>query len=130
MNFYDHFMIECENAVQRSHKMLLLGDLNSNTLSTKLPECRLLRNFTSSFGFKDMFAGPTRITESTSSHLDAFLTNSEFSFDDVVALPVGFSDHHIVVGTYLARRSHQLSGHKFINVRPYHKLDSNLLHTI
>ena len=42
MNFYDHFMMECENAVQRSHKMLFLGDLDSNTLSTKLPECRLL----------------------------------------------------------------------------------------
>ena len=130
MDFYDHFMIECENGVQRSQKMLLLGDLNSDTLSTKLPECRLLQSFSSSFGLQDMFVGPTRVTESTSSHLDVFLTNSVFSFTDVTALPVGFSNHHIVVGTYLTRRSHQPSGHKFINVRSYRKLDPNLLCTI
>lgn len=69
----------------------------------------------------------TRITETTPSHLDVFLTNSVFSFTDVIALPVGFSDHHVVVGTYLTRQSHQPSGHKLINVRSYGKLDSNLL---
>ena len=104
-----------------------VGDLNSDTLSTKLPECRLLQSFSSSFGLQDMFAGPTRVTESTSSHLDVFLTNSVFSFTDVTAFLVGFSDHHIVVGTYLTRRSHQPSGHKFINVRSYRKLDPSLL---
>ena len=59
-----------------------------------------------------------------------FLTNSIFSFTDVIALPVAFSNHHIVVGTYFTRQSHQLSGHKLINVRSYHKLDSTLLHVI
>jgi len=130
MDFYDHFTLEHENAVQRSKKLLLLGDLNSNTLSSQLPECHLLRSFTSSFGLQDMFTGPTRVTESTSSHLDVFLTNSRYSFTDVMALPVGFSDHHIVLGTYLTRRSHQPSGHKLINVRSYRKLDPALLHTI
>ena len=46
-----------------------------------------------------------------------------------MALPVGFSDHHIVLGTYLTRRSHQPSGHKLINVRSYRKLDPTLLHS-
>ena len=61
-----------------------------------------------------MFTGPTRVTESSSSHLDVFLTNCSYSFTDVTALPVGFSDHHIVVGTYLTRRSHQPTGHTLI----------------
>jgi len=106
--------------------MLLLGDLNSYTFLSQLPECRLLQSFTSSFGLQDMHGGPTRITETTSSHLDVFLTNSVFSFTDVIALPVGFNDHHVVVGTYLTRRSHQPFGHKLINVF-YSKLHSNLL---
>ena len=58
-----------------------------------------------------MFTGPTRVTDSTSSHLDIFV--------DVTAVPVGFSDHHIVMGTYLAWQSHPPSGHKFINVKSY-----------
>ena len=77
-----------------------------------------------------MFTGPTRVTDSTSSHLDVFLPNCSFSFIDVIALPVGFIDHHIVVGTYLARQSCLLSGHQFINLRSYHKLDPTLLHAI
>ena len=49
-----------------------------------------------------MFTGPTtRITELSSSHLDVFLTNCSYSFTDVIALSVGFSDRHIVVETYL-----------------------------
>jgi len=36
-------------------KMLLLGDLNSNTLSSCLPECCLLQSFALSFGLQDMF---------------------------------------------------------------------------
>ena len=67
----------------------------------------------------EMFNKPARITESTSSHLYVFLTNSSFSFDDVFAVPVGFSDHHVGMGTYvrtyLAGRSHQLHTHKVIN---------------
>ena len=123
MDFYNHFLIECENGVQRSQKMLLTGDLNSNTLSSRLPECRLLQSFTSSFGLQDMFTGPTRITESTSSHLDVFLTNNVFFFTDVIALPVGFSDC-IVVGTYLTRRSHQPTGHKLINDKAWNDVFS------
>jgi len=56
-----------------------------------------------------MFAGPIWITESVSSPLNEFLTNSTFSFSDVIALSIGFSDHH-VVGMYLTRQSHQPSG--------------------
>ena len=37
MDFYDHFMIECENAVQRSQKMLLLGDLKFQYIVNQTP---------------------------------------------------------------------------------------------
>ena len=59
-----------------------------------------------------------------------FLTNCSYSFTDVTALPVGYSDHHIVVGTYLTRRSHQPTGHTLIYVRSYQKLDPTLLRAI
>jgi len=109
---------------------LILGDLNCNALSPQLSECCLFRNFASSFELHDMFSEPTRITDSSASHLDVFLTNCTFSFIDVTALPVGFSDHHIVVGTYLTRRFRQPVGHTYINARPYRKLDPALLQTI
>jgi len=96
-------------------------NLNCNTLSPQLSECRLFKSFTSSFALDDMFSEPTRITDSSASHLDVFLTNCTFSFADVTALPVGFSDHHIVVGTYLTRCSRQPAGHTHIIVRSYRK---------
>ena len=77
-----------------------------------------------------MFTGPTRVTDSTSSHLDVFLANCCYSFVDVTTVLVGFSDHHVVMGTYLAQQSHPPSGHKFINVRSYRRLDPTLLNDI
>lgn len=62
--------------------------------------------------------------------LDVFLTNCSYSFTDVTALPISFSDHHVVVGTYLTRRSHQFTGHVLMYVRSYRKLDPTLLHDI
>ena len=105
-----------------------MGDFNSDVLSPQLPECRLFKRFISNFDLQDMFTGPTWVTESSSLYLDVFLTNCSYSFTDVTALPVGFSDYHIVIGTYLTRHSHQPTGHTLIYVRSYQKLDPTLLH--
>ena len=67
-------LLECEKGFSCVSKLLIVGDLNSNILSPKLTECKLLDSFTNGFGFCEMFKGPTRITESTASHLDVFLT--------------------------------------------------------
>jgi len=39
--------------------------------------------------------GPTRITQSTSSHLDVLMINCSFAFADALVKPIGFSDYHI-----------------------------------
>ena len=127
MDFYEYFTIECEKGFSHTQKVLIVGDLNSNILSSKLPESKMLCSFMNAFDLCKIFNEPTRITESTSSHLDVFLTNSSFSFDNVFAVPIGFSDHHIVMGTYLARRSHQPCTHKVIYARSNWKFDSALL---
>ena len=81
-----HFTIECEKKFSHSQKVLIAGDLNSNILSSKLPgSC----SFMTAFDLCEMFNEPTWITESTSFHLDVFLTKSLFSFDDVFAVPIG-----------------------------------------
>ena len=79
------------------------------------------------FVLSDLFQGPTRIAESSCSHLDVFLTNTSCSFGDVSAVPCGFSDHHVVFGDYYCRRTHSCIGHKVINARCYGKLDPLLL---
>ena len=40
---------------------------------------------------------------------------------------MGFSDHHIVVGTYLTHRFHHPTGHTLMYLRSYWKLDPTLL---
>ena len=75
-----------------------------------------------------MFSGPTRITESSSSHLDVFLTGTSCSFSNVAGFPCSFSDHHLVLGDYFGRRSHALlCDHKVIYTRCYQKLDAAVL---
>ena len=83
----------------------------------------MLCSLMTAFDLCEMFNEPTRITESTS-RLDVFLTNSSCSFDTVFGVP---SDHHIVMGTYLAQRSHQPCTHKVISARSCRKFDPALL---
>lgn len=131
MDFYEYLTSECNQACLQTQKLLVVGDLNSNSLSPKLlPEYKLLKCFMNTIGLCEMFTGPTRITDSTSSHLDVFLTNNSCSFDNVSALPVGFSDHHLVMGNYLARRIRNEGldpTHRVIFARCYRKLDLSIL---
>ena len=77
---FNHFIIECQNGSHCSCKILIMGDFNSDVLSPQLPECRLFKRFISNFDLQDMFTGPTRITESSSSHLDVFLINCSYFY--------------------------------------------------
>ena len=83
----------------------------------------------SEFKLHDMFSGPTRITESSCSHLDVFLTGTSYSFSNVTGFPCSFSDHHLVLGDYFGRRSRHalLYDHKVIYTRCYRKLDPTVL---
>ena len=112
---------------QNFHKVLILGDLNSNLLNPTCRQAVLLHHLMNDFVLSDLFQGPTRVTESSCSHLDVFLTNNSCSFGDVSAVPCGFSDHHVVFGNYYCRRTHGCIGHKVIHARCYSKLDPLLL---
>ena len=128
-DFYDYFASECERSLlSASQKVLIVGDLNSDLLHPTLPQSRRLQDFMSDFHLSDMFSGPTRITESSSSHLDVFLTSTSCSFSNVAGFPSSFSDHHLVLGDYFGRRSHApLCDHKVIYTRYYRKLDAAVL---
>ena len=76
-DFYDNFTSECEKCIcSVDQKVLIVGDLNSDLLHPALPQSRRLQEFMSEFHVNDLFSGPTRITESSSSHLDVFLSNT------------------------------------------------------
>ena len=78
-DFYDHFASECERSLlSASQRVLIVGDLNSDLLHPTLPQSHLLQDFMSNFYLSDMFSVPTRITESSSSHLDVFLTSTSY----------------------------------------------------
>ena len=46
MDFFDHFIVECEYSSRCSCKILIMGDFNSDVLSPQLPECRLFNYIT------------------------------------------------------------------------------------
>ena len=96
--------------------MLIVGDLNSDLLHPALPQSHRLQEFMSEFHVNDLFSGPTCITESSSSHLDVFLSNTSYSFSNVVGLPCSISDHQIIIGDYFGRRSHARLSHKVIQI--------------
>lgn len=127
MDFYEYFTLEYEKGFLHVPKVLIVGDFNSNILSPKLPEWKLLDILINVLDLHEVFHGPTRITESASTHLDVFLTNCLFAFADVLAKAVWFSDHHIIMGTYLAGRTHLPCAHKVVYARNYRKIDSGFL---
>ena len=61
---------------QNFQKVLVLGDLNSNLLNTTCRQSILLYHLMNDFNLSDLFQGPTRVTESSCSHLDVFLTHT------------------------------------------------------
>ena len=83
--------------------MLIVGDLNSDLLHPTLPQSRRLKEFMSELHLEDMFSGPTRVTESSTSHLDVILSNTTYSFSNVAGFPCSFMDHHIILGDYFGR---------------------------
>ena len=131
VDFYDLFILECEKLILHNarnfQKILVLGDLNSDLLNTTCRQSILLHHLMTDFNLSDLFHGPTRITESSCSHLDVFLSNTPCSFRDVTAVPCHFSDHHVVLGDYYCRKLHNHIGHKIIQARCYSKLDPLLL---
>ena len=91
LDFYEYLTLECEKGFLYVLKVLIVGgDINSNSLTPKLPECKLLNNFINAFDLCEMFNGHTQITESTSSYLDVFLSNCSFAFADVLVKPIRF----------------------------------------
>ncbi len=74
-----------------------------------------------------MIQSPTRITRSSSSLLDVFLTNSPSFYDHSYATPYGYSDHHLIVTHLHPRGMHSIAGHTYAHVRSFNNLDLEAL---
>ena len=110
--------------------MVILGDFNSDPTLTSSPQVKFLHSFMNQFHLHELVQSPTRVTATTSSHLDLILTNSPSHFQATAAIPCGNSDHHFILTHFCARGISQCSDHKIISLRQYHKLDNELLDKI
>jgi len=82
------------------------------------------------FHLHELVQSPTRVTVTTSSHLDLILTNTLGYFQNTTAIPFGGSDHHIVLTHFCARGINQSSDSRILYSRCYSKLDKDMLEQV
>jgi hypothetical protein len=80
-------------ATKRSDRVLIAGDFNINTLC-KDSKCKTFKNSLSSFGLSLAISTPTRVTETSSSCLDNFITNFDVVKCSVISPLI--SDHDAI----------------------------------
>ena len=101
-HFFDNLMIECEKGqLSYCQKLVILGDLNSNPVSSVSQQTKFLRSFMNQFHLSELVQSPTRVTATSRSQLDLLLTNSPSYFWNTVAIPFSGSDHHAIVSFFV-----------------------------
>ena len=130
-HFYDHLLVECEKGLLNyGDKLIVVGDLNSNVSLVSSQQTKFLFSFMKHFHLHELLQSPTRVTATTSSHLDLILTNIPDYFQNTIAVPFGGSDHHIVLTHFCARGISQSSDCRIVYSRCYSKLDKDMLERV
>ena len=89
--------IEAENAESN-----ILGDINCDMIAvTPANETRHLIELCELFQYTQLIKEPTRVTSSTKSLIDLFLTNEPVKFATSGVSPIGCSDHSLI---YVSRK--------------------------
>ena len=89
--------IEVENAESN-----ILGDINCDMMAvTPANETRHLIELCELFQYTQLIKEPTRVTSSTKSLIDLFLTNEPVKFATSGVSPIGCSDHSLI---YVSRK--------------------------
>ena len=118
------FLGKLTEAIKNTEKfdeqeVYILGDFNINLLSKETLCMRkpiYYTEFWSLHGLRQSIAGPTRITESTSTLLDHILTNSVDRVSQSGILEIGLSDHMLTYCTRKITRKKHFE-HKYIQIR-------------
>ena len=91
------------------------GDFNINYLDKKSPGYKSLQQLMNAFNLTQLIKDPTRVTETSSTCIDLFLTNRNEIALSAGVVPFGASDHDII---YLQRKLHREKPKaRFITVR-------------
>ena len=95
MSFFDSLEDNLDRVSALSERVLLLGDLNcnmltTNSLSKRLNELEIL------IGLKQLIQEPTRVTPNSSTLIDLILVSNSFGALQCGVQPIGFSDHSLV----------------------------------
>jgi len=81
--------MECEKVLLGSSQhLVILSDFNSDSTANSSPWSRFLHSFMGQFNLHELVQCPTRVTATTSSHLDLILTNSPSHFQATTAMAV------------------------------------------
>ena len=88
-------MLEESLETLQGHDIILMGDLNVNTMDPRDPHFQHLRSINHSLQLHNIIRSPTRITATSSKCIDVILSNNDiFSNGSVEHLP--FTDHALV----------------------------------
>ena len=84
-----------------NNDLFILGDMNINLNENKstCPLVKKYEEFISTFGIKQLFQQPARITSISSSLIDYVLTNANDKISQSGIIDIGLSDHQLIYCT-------------------------------
>ncbi len=107
--YFEVLESECNNALaSEGTGLLVMGDLNCDLSKSHLPQTKLLLSFCDRLLLSDVVKKPTRITPTSSGHLDVMLSNTTDQFSNATTDPFGKSDHLLVSVCFHPRRCHSI----------------------
>ena len=123
--FFDELKLSLSEAVTHYDYIVLAGDLN---IDMHIPEHDIrgsLSDICDTFGLSNIINKKTCTKKDSGSSLDVFLSNHPRCFKNTCVIETGFSDYHLLIGTFLKASFHKIPP-KNIVYRDYRNFDENL----
>ena len=121
-SFFSALSISLNSALDKYDNVILMGDININTLDKEDSAYQKLTNFCDVFGLANLVTAKTCFTKNSSSSIDVILTNRVRSFQKTSVFETGLSDYHSLVVTILKSHIPRLKP-KVIKYRNYKNFD-------
>ena len=98
-SFFSALSISLNSALDKYDNVILMGDININTLDKEDSADQKLPNFCDVFGLSNPVTGKTCFTKSSSTSIDVILTNRVRSIQKTSDFKTGLDHYHGLVAT-------------------------------
>ena len=120
---FDIFESKLEQAEMFYSDIYITGDINSNLLNLGDSYTMRLINILEAYQLSQVISEPTRVTNSTSTLIDLFITNNEESVVHSGVYPLAISDHNLIFA--VRKIGVRRQSPRYVETRNFKKFNAN-----